>query len=695
MDDFPLCDDCEREYTDVKNRRYHAQPVCCPKCGPVHTFEKPDFSADTSDASKRLFLAAGSDALKAAARAIDDGFIVALKGDGGFHLVCDAFSEKAASELRKRLGRPAQPFAVMVRNMKTAKRNAQIREEEGKECSFLENVRRPIVVCNKSPSYELAPSVVPKLHNVGMMLPYSGTHYVLFEHLKTDVVVMTSANLPGLPMVIENDDAFEKLSKIADYFLFHNRLIQNRTDDTVIRFVHEKPVFLRRSRGFVPERILLPFSNPAGVAGVAGVGAEMNNTVSFAKDGNIYLSQYIGNTKHQKTAEYHTEAFETLESLTGISPSVLACDMHPAFNTTKFAEEYVAVDPTAADKQSRLALHRIQHHHAHICSVMADNGLPLDSEVIGIALDGVGYGDDETVWGGEILKCTYADYARLSSLAPQPMAGGDLATRFPSRLVFGMLYPYLENGSISEEQVLNSDLYFPHGETEKKIVLSQLRNNFNVAVTTSAGRVLDAAAVLLGLCRERTYDGEPSMNLEAAAYEGLAELETTSRTSDLLYLEPSFKEVKEKNGAVREVLDTSSLLYSLYLEVSAGESSRFSTNQLAVMFVHALSVGIGRMVLKHVRETGITTVCISGGVANNDYIVSVIASFLKENGIGNEIGNGIGNEIGNEIGNGKENGINLLTHKNLPPGDGCISHGQVAAVTARLLSSSFKNPDAE
>ncbi|MCL2550449.1 MAG: carbamoyltransferase HypF [Methanimicrococcus sp.] len=671
MDDFPLCDDCEREYTDVKNRRYHAQPVCCPKCGPVHTFEKPDVSAGVP---KRFFLSAGSVALKAAAEAIDDGFIVALKGDGGFHLACDAFSEKAVSELRKRLSRPAQPFAVMVRNIKTAKENAQIRDEAGKECSYLENVRRPIVVCNKTPSYGLAPSVVPKLHNVGMMLPYSGTHYVLFEYLITDAVVMTSANLPGLPMVIENDDAFEKLSKIADYFLFHNRLIQNRTDDTVIRFVHDEPVFLRRSRGFVPERILLPFSHPAGIA---GVGAEMNNTVSFTKDGNIYLSQYIGNTKHPKTAKYHAEAFETLESLTGISPSVLACDMHPGFNTTKFAEEYVAADssatvePSVSDEPSRLALHRIQHHHAHICSVMADNGLPLESEVIGIALDGVGYGDDETAWGGEILRCAYTDYARLSSLMPQPMAGGDLATRFPSRLVFGMLYPYLENGSISEDCLLDLDLYFPHGEAEKKIVLSQLRNNFNVAVSTSAGRVLDAAAAMLGLCRERTYDGEPSMNLEAAAYDGLLELKTESRMSDLLYWEPSFKEVKEKNGAALDVLDTSALLYSLYLEVSAGESSRFSANQLAVMFVHTLSIGIGRLALKHIQKTGITTVCISGGVANNDYIVSVIAAFLKENG------------------------IDLRTHKNLPPGDGCISHGQAAAVTARLLSASFKNPDAE
>lgn len=656
MDDFPLCEDCAREYADAADRRYHAQPVCCPKCGPLHSFEK------AGEGSGRTVVSAGDDALRAAAQAVDNGLIVALKGDGGFHLVCDAFSERSVSELRKRLGRPIQPFAVMVRNADIGTRHAVIRSESGKELSYLENIRRPIVICNKSQSYGLAPSVVPQLHNVGLMLPYSGTHFVLFEYLKTDAIVMTSANLPGLPMVVDNDDAFDKLFHVADYFLFHNRLIQNRTDDTVIRFVNERPVFLRRSRGFVPERIVLPFSHPEGIA---GVGAEMNNTVSFAQKGQVYLSQYIGNTKHLQTASYHAEAFSTLETLTGIRPAVLACDRHPEFNTTKFAEEYAASTPVGR------RLYRIQHHHAHICSVMADNELPLDAKVIGIALDGVGYGDDETVWGGEILKCTYTGYERLSSLMPQPMVGGDLATRFPSRLVFGMLYPYVKDGRISEEDLMAADLYFPHGETEKKIVLSQLRSGFNVVVSTSTGRVLDAAAALLGLCPERTYDGEPSMNLEAAAYRGLLEFAAESDRTPLYSLIPAVQSIAGKDGTVRDVLDTSALLYDLWSELQKGEESHFSRNQAAVLFVHAFSVGIARMVLKHVHMTGLSTVCISGGVANNDYIVSVIAELLKEHG------------------------VDLLMHRDLPPGDGCISHGQAAAVTARLLSDPSEYLDAE
>ncbi|MDV0444682.1 Carbamoyltransferase HypF [Methanimicrococcus sp. At1] len=676
MDTFPLCEDCLAEYTNVNDRRYHAQPTCCPKCGPIHTFEqaveseiesKTETSSITEADPKNshiqrntVVLASGNEALKNAAKAIDDGFIVALKGDGGFHLVCDAHNEEAVRLLRSRLKRPAQPFAVMVRNIAAAEKNAEIRHDEGKECSFLENVRRPILICNKSCSYALAPSTAPKLHNLGIMLPYSAAHFVLFNYLKTDVFVMTSANLPGLPMVIDNDDAFFKLSGVADYFLFHNRTVQNRTDDTVIRFVSGAPVFLRRSRGFVPERICLPFSVSQGIA---GVGAEMNNTLSFSKDGNIFLSQYIGNTKHLQTAAYHAEAFETLQKLTGISPEVVVCDMHPDFNTTKFAEDYVAY---AAENNAELI--RVQHHHAHICSVMADNGLPIDSSVIGIALDGVGYGDDNTVWGGEILKCAYTNYERLSSLAPQPMAGGDLATKYPSRLVFGMLYPYVLDGTLSEDDLLSLNLYFPRGAAEAKIVLSQLKNDFNVAVSSSSGRVLDAAAAMLGLCSERTYDGEPAMVLESAAYYGLRE------NPDLSYfkLETKGINVVDPNDAsvsIRTVLDTSALLFDLYSEIqkensnlnSNSNASKFSKNELAAMFVHAFAEGIGRLALKHVSETGIHSVCVSGGVANNDYIISVLAETLKAND------------------------VDLMTHKNLPPGDGCISHGQVASAAARLL----------
>jgi len=664
MDEFPLCSDCLAEYTNVHDRRYHAQPVCCPVCGPIHTFEKADSNDLDNENLKNdsnrqtIVLSKGHEALKNAAEVIDSGFIAAVKGDGGFHLVCDAFSEEAVLRLRTRLNRPNQPFAVMVRNIEIARRVVQIRDaatdNSGKsdetELSLLENQRRPIVVCNKSDSFDFAPSVAPKLHNIGLMLPYSGTHSVLFESLKTDAIVMTSANLPGLPMVIDNDDAFKKLKDISDYFLFHNRQIQNRTDDTVIRFVNGRPTFLRRSRGFVPERNLLPFRiqslEDSNSLEVAGVGAEMNNTLSFSKDGVVFSSQYVGNTKHILTAEYHAEAFETLQKLTGIVPKTIACDMHPDFNTTKFAENYAS--------QFDADLIQIQHHHAHICSVMADNDLPLESTVLGIALDGVGYGDDQTVWGGEILKCGYTSYTRLASLMPQPMPGGDLAAKYPGRMVFGMLSPYLQSGEISESDLMALELYFYYGDSEKKIALSQVQNDFNAPLSSSSGRVLDAAAALLGLCGERTYDGEPSMILESAAYYG------TFESPDYSYFKPIILE-SNKTGATSFVLDTSALLYSLYLEIKSFNSSRFSKNELAAMFVHAFAIGIGDLVLNQVHETGIQTVCISGGVANNDFIVSILAQQLKENG------------------------IELLTHKNLPPGDGCISHGQVVSVTARLL----------
>ncbi|WNY24813.1 carbamoyltransferase HypF [Methanolapillus millepedarum] len=644
MDDFPLCDACRREYTSVADRRYHAQPVCCPDCGPKHFFQK-----STADPSCKINppLSFGNNALKDAANAIDAGSVVALKGYGGFHLVCDAFSEEAVSTLRMRLNRPTQPFAVMVRNETTARQIGNIQNSRDSDLlSLLQNFRRPIVVFDKSDSYSLAPSVAPRLHNIGVMLPYSGTHHVLFESLKTDCVVMTSANLPGLPMVVDNDEAVLELSNVCDFFLFHNRKIENRTDDTVIRCVADEPVFLRRSRGFVPERIRLPFSSDLGIA---AVGAEMNNTISFAKDGNVYLSQYIGNTKHVKTAQYHADAFETLKRLTGIRPSAFACDLHPEFNTTKFAEE-LSGGPTPSP------LFRIQHHHAHICSVMADNGLPIDSEIIGIAIDGVGYGDDQTVWGGEIFRCDYTFYERVASLAPQPMPGGDLASYYPARMVFGMLYPYVKNGNISKEELFDLDLYFKHGLDEKKMVLTQLENHFNLVTSTSTGRVLDTVSALLGLCKARTYDGEPSMVLESAAVSGLLE------SPDLNYFVPTFKCVGN-----RPVLDTSALLYSIYREIQKPDSERrFSKNELAVMAVHSLSFGMAMLAADACEKSGISTVGISGGVANNDYIVRTFSDYLKQKG------------------------IRFLTHKNLPPGDGCISHGQAAIAVARLLSEKSK-----
>ncbi len=438
MVEFPLCPECSLEYKLPSDRRFHAQATCCPDCGPVLSLTNG--SGDV--------LASGHDAIIRCAELIDSGSIVAVKGYGGFHLVCDATSDRAILQLRNALNRPSQPFAVMAKDVETICSFASIDAEES---SLLLSRQRPIVVLDKIDDLSLSEQITPGLHNIGVMLPYSGTHHLLFDNSDADVYVMTSANLPGLPMLIDNEEALSHLDKVADYYLLHNYTIKNRIDDTVIRSVNGRMAFIRRSRGFVPVRIELPFS----IGPAIGVGSELNTTVTLAKKNNAYLSQYIGNTRHFETDQYHKQVVSDLEQLTRINPHFWGCDLHPEFNTTRFAQEKGGVSTIS-----------VQHHHAHIVSLMVDNLLPVDSRIIGIALDGAGYGENGTIWGGEILEATYSGYERAAHLMEQPMPGGDMAAIYPSRMVLGMLYDVLEPKELRE-----LPLYFKHGGAERDIVL--------------------------------------------------------------------------------------------------------------------------------------------------------------------------------------------------------------------------------
>ena len=343
--------ECQVEYTDPLNRRYHAQPVCCQKCGPEIWLSDPEGNV----------VVKGYEAIAEASDLLQQGSILSIKGFGGFHIACNARKEETVRELRRRLKRPEQPFAVMAKNTDVVESFAEL---EGAGREYLTSRRRPITVLPKSKEFNLAESVSPGLHNIGVMLPYTGTQNLLFDLVSDAVYVMTSANLPGRPMVVENREALEKLNGIVDFHLLHNRVIANRNDDTVIRIVNGNAAFIRRSRGFVPEPIELPFEVEASI----GVGAEMNSTVTVAKGKLAYISQYIGNTNHLETFRYHFEVVEHLIRLTGIEPLYWGCDLHPAFNTTRFAMKM--------GKENTLP---VQHHHAHMLALMADNSLPLDS----------------------------------------------------------------------------------------------------------------------------------------------------------------------------------------------------------------------------------------------------------------------------------------------------------------------------
>lgn len=603
MADFPLCPECETEYTDPLNRRYHAQPVCCPKCGPEIWLSDPEGNV----------LARGYEAIAYASDFLQQGSILAIKGFGGFHIACNARKEEPVKELRRRLRRPEQSFAVMAKNARVVEAFAEL---EGADREYLTSYRRPITILPRSKEFNLVESVSP-LHNIGVMLPYTGTQNLLFNRVPDAVYVMTSANLPGRPMVVENKEALEKLKGIVDYYLLHDRVIANRNDDTVIRIVNGRAAFIRRSRGFVPEPVELPFEVEASI----GVGAEMNSTVTVTKGKLAYISQYIGNTSYVETFRYHSEVVRHLIRLTGIEPLYWGCDLHPAFNTTRFALKMGGENTL-----------QIQHHHAHMLALMADNSLLLDSRILGIVLDGVGYGSDGTVWGGELFESSYFGSERIGHLLPQPMPGGDLASRIPSRMVLGILFEILGRAELEKLH-----LAFPQGAMEFSTVMKQLETGVNVVRSSSTGRVLDAAAALLGICKMRTYEGEPAMKLESAA----------KNSTHVVDLPIVFK--KEKNSEV-PVLDTTKLLLGVY-ELSG----KYSSADLAFAVEENLAKGISELATSLAAKRGLEKIGLSGGVAYNDHITSCIAGTVTEAG------------------------FEFLAHRQVPCGDGCISFGQALA----------------
>ncbi|MGB9940784.1 carbamoyltransferase HypF [Methanosarcina sp.] len=604
MADFPLCPECDKEYTDPLNRRYHAQPVCCPKCGPELWLLDPEGNV----------LVKGYEAIAHASNLLQQGSILAIKGFGGFHIACNARNEKPVMELRRRLRRPGQPFAVMAKNAGVVEAFAEL---EGPGREYLTSHRRPITVLPRAKEFNLAESVSPGLHNIGVMLPYTGTQNLLFDHVPDAVYIMTSANLPGRPMVVENKEALEKLEGIADFYLLHNRVIANRNDDTVIRIVNGRAAFIRRSRGFVPEPVELPFEVQASI----GVGAEMNSTVTVAKGKLAYISQYIGNTNHVETFRYHSEVVRHLIRLTGIEPLYWGCDLHPAFNTTHFALKMGGENTL-----------QVQHHHAHMLALMADNSLPMDSRILGIALDGVGYGSDGTVWGGELFESSYFGHERIGHLLPQPMPGGDLASRIPSRMVLGILFERLGRAELEK-----LPLIFPQGTMEFSTVMKQLETGVNVVRSSSTGRVLDAAAAMLGICGIRTYEGEPAMKLESAARK-------STHVVDLPVV------IKRDRDSGIPVLDTTELLLGVY-ELSG----KYSSSDLAFAVEESLARGISELAASLAAKLGLEKIGLSGGVAYNDHITSCIAGTVTEAG------------------------FEFLAHRQIPCGDGCISFGQALA----------------
>jgi hydrogenase maturation protein HypF len=598
MRKFAMCSFCKSEYANPLNRRFHAQTVACPKCGP-----KAYLTTREGELIER------KNPIREAGKLLAEGFIVAIKGYGGFHVATSTTKDEPLVRLRKVKHRSQKPFAIMARSLEAIKTFAEISENEEK---LLTSYTRPIVLLNKSSKYHLSNLIAPGLHNVGVMLPYTGLHYMLFDGVDEPAFVMTSANPPNQPIIKEDEEALQRLGGTVDYFLFHNRRIAHRCDDSVVRMHGKNLVFVRRSRGYAPAPIML--KEKAKCCAV-GLGGELNNTACVLLGNKAFISQHIGDVENIETRNFLENATKHLIRLTNSKVEAVACDLHPKFTTTKLAKDLA--------EENGWQLIQIQHHYAHVAALMAEYDV---KEIVGVCCDGYGYGVNGEAWGGEVLLCTSENSAfeRVAHLEKQPLLGGDLATCYPLRIAAGIIHKKVN----VKDWLMQNKAYFPHGESEIQIILNQLEKRRNIVETSSCGRVLDAVAAVLGICHERTYEGEPAMKLESAALKG----------KDTLRLEPIIK---------GDTLDTTQMLLEIFEK--RGKEAR---ENLAYSAHAYLAKGLAALAIEKALENNIKIIGFSGGVACNQILTAIMRKIVENAG------------------------LLFLVHKAVPPGDGGLSFGQ-------------------
>ena len=595
MHEFQMCSFCSGEYGDPSNRRFHAQTVACPECGPkVHL---------TSSRGEQIEC---KDPIREAGRLLEEGYIVAIKGNGGFHVATATTKAEPIARLRRDKHRKQKPFAIMAPDLETVQSFAEVNPGE---VELLTSYRKPIVLLRKRSDYYLSELVSPELHTVGVMLPYTGLHAMLFDDVKEPAFVMTSANPPSEPIVTRNDEALKKLGYTVDYFLFHNRAIAQRCDDSVVRFHKESPCLIRRSRGYAPEPIRMKRVSDHCVL---AVGGELNVTSCILTENRAFISQHIGDIENLENLRFLKDSIAHLTKLTNCRVEAVACDLHPRFTTTKLAQELGG--------RLGFPVVQVQHHHAHAAALMAEWNV---DEVVGVICDGFGYGSDGTAWGGEVLYCSREGFRRAAHLEGQPIVGGDLATYYPLRMAAGILHRKVD----VTEWLLTKSHHLPHGRKEAELIAKQLKKG-SVPETTSCGRVLDAVSALLGICYERTYEGEPAMKLESAALKG----------KDELNLAPRFK---------GKVLDTTFLVHEIFTNKDS-----FSAADLACSAQSYLARGLAELAVEEAERLQIKHVGFSGGVAYNGQITATMRRTVENAG------------------------YKFLVHNKIPAGDGGTSFGQ-------------------
>jgi hydrogenase maturation protein HypF len=605
MEKFRMCPECEREYHDPENRRFHAQPNACPVCGPRLTL--------MDNQGKKLAI---PDPVAHTITLLKQGNIVAVKGIGGYHLAADATNSEAVRKLRKRKYREDKPFALMTKDIKTIRKFCCLNPLEKK---LLQSVSRPILLLRKKDSPLIAPQVAPFQKSWGVMLPYTPLHHLLLD--PTDLIlVMTSANQSDEPIAYQDDDALMRLNRIADYFLMHDREIFRRCDDSVSRVWNGKEMILRRGRGYVP----LPMKvNEKFHRHILAVGAQLKNTFCLARDNFAFLSTHIGDLENFEVLEFYEKEIARAKRLCSVKPRVVAYDLHPEYLSTKYGQSLTGVKKIP-----------VQHHHAHIASCMADNN--IDQKVIGVAFDGTGYGEDQAVWGGEFLIADLKEFKRAAHLEYIPMPGGEMAIHQPWRMTAVYLY------ACYGEDFLSLDLEFVKRLNRDKwsAIKKMLNRKINLFPTSSLGRLFDAVSVLLNWRDAANYEGQPAIELETWADE------------------------KEKGNYPFEIKEENDILILCPERIITGVvkdlGGKNSKARIAAKFHNSIAQMTHEACLRLRKEYGLNSVCLSGGVFQNVFLLDRTYRLLAQSK------------------------FQIYTHHQVPPNDGGISLGQAVIANQRI-----------
>lgn len=653
MSGFPMCKECSGEYAEPTNRRFHAQPVACHTCGPQIWLE---YTGENPVSEKEFNRKRSKSDLVQTQRLLQDGKIIAIKGLGGFHLACDAQNTEAVEELRQRKLRVDKPFAVMMPDIDTINQHCQLSENER---TLLESRQRPIVILNRLPSSTITEMVAPGQSTIGVMLPYTPLHYLLFTDLQSgdgtdpaQVLVMTSGNLSEEPIATDNDEARQRLASLADAFLMHNRPIRTRCDDSVIRSIglnvpeestngrvgKQVPFYpLRRSRGYAPDAINLPWEMPE----ILAAGAELKNTFCLTKQGYAFISHHIGDLENYETLCAFEDGVAHYERLFRVHPSIIAYDLHPNYLASRYALQRAERDSLPACG--------VQHHHAHVAACMAEHHLAADRRVIGVSFDGTGYGEDGCIWGGEFLICRYDSYTRPFHLRYTPLPGGDKAIREPWRMALSWMttagIPWDESLPPLRYQVKNT----ANSRQRLDVLWRQIESGLNAPQTSSIGRLFDAVAAIIGIKQVVNFEAQAAIELEALASE--------DETGAYLFaIDPGSMSV-DGTETTTGVFDPTPVFSSILEDMKRG----ISRELIASRFHNGLVQLVLRICSDLRAETGVEDVALSGGVWQNMRLLHGTFKLLNDAG------------------------FKVLVHRQVPANDGGISLGQAVVAASRLV----------